>query len=103
MIDEAVIQEAARRLKAAAPPGSEVILFGSYAHGDAHADSDLDFLVVEPHVGDRARESWRLRQELRGIPASFDIIVTPRDRFERWRQSPNHVYHDAFTRGWPVR
>jgi predicted nucleotidyltransferase len=51
MFSEAVIAEAARRLASAAP-GAQVILFGSYARGDAKRGSDLDFLVVEPKVED---------------------------------------------------
>ncbi len=50
MIDEETIAEAGRRLAAAAPPGAQVILFGSHARGDADRHSDLDFLVIEPEV-----------------------------------------------------
>jgi predicted nucleotidyltransferase len=50
VFDNAVIQEAGRRLLAAAPAGSRVILFGSHARGETHKHSDLDFLVIEPEV-----------------------------------------------------
>jgi predicted nucleotidyltransferase len=40
-----LIEEAARRIRAAAP-GAQVILFGSHARGEAH----VDLLVVEPTV-----------------------------------------------------
>ena len=55
MIDETTIRKAADMLLAAAPPGSKVILFGSYARGEADERSDLDFLVsFEPEA------SWDL-------------------------------------------
>ena len=41
------------------------MLFGSYARGDAREDSDLDLLVIEPRVDDRAKEMVRLRRVLR--------------------------------------
>lgn len=54
MIDEAVIEEAGRRLLQAVPAGARVILFGSRARGEAGERSDLDFLVIEPVVQDAA-------------------------------------------------
>ena len=64
MFDDAVIQEAGRRLLEAAPPQSRVILFGSAARGEAGKHSDLDLLVIEPEVENAARESVRLRRTL---------------------------------------
>ncbi len=51
VIDEATIDEAARRIADASPAGTRVILFGSHARGEAGKHSDLDFLVIEPEVG----------------------------------------------------
>lgn len=42
MIDQKTIDKAVRLLLDAVPSKSEVILFGSYARGDAHDDSDLE-------------------------------------------------------------
>jgi predicted nucleotidyltransferase len=49
MISSEQIQQAVERLVAAANP-SKVILFGSYARGDATEDSDLDLMVIEQEV-----------------------------------------------------
>lgn len=43
------------RLVAAANP-SKVILFGSYARGDATEDSDLDLMVIEREASNKLRE-----------------------------------------------
>ena len=54
MISEKTIQEAVERLVAAANP-NKIILFGSYARGDATEDSDLDLMVIAhevPNAGD---------------------------------------------------
>jgi predicted nucleotidyltransferase len=101
MIDQAIISEAARLLLRAAPAGSEVILFGSHARGDASPDSDLDFLVVEPEVKSKHSEMVRLRDALRPLRVPADVLVTSRTIFEEWRDTPNNVFFEAWTEGQP--
>jgi predicted nucleotidyltransferase len=98
MFDETLIAEAARRLSAAAP-NARVILFGSYARGDAGPDSDLDFLVVEPSVDDAAEESVRLRRTLRGLGLFADVIVVSEREAEQWRGVRGSLIHSAFSEG----
>jgi len=83
----------------AAAPGSRVILFGSHAIGEADAESDLDFLVVEPEVKDRHGEMVRLRQLLRPLRIPVDVLVVSAETFEEWRDTPNTVMYEASRRG----
>lgn len=71
MIEEALIEEAGRRLSAAAPD-AELILFGSRARGEPRPDSDLDLLIIEPDFDRRGEEYGRLRRELRGLDVAID-------------------------------
>lgn len=103
MLSEHKIQEAADALLAAAPAGSRVVLFGSFARGTQRPDSDLDFLVIEPAVQDRFAETHRLR---RAVEAAFgdtvqpvDIIVTDEARFLRSKDTPNTLAYEAATSG----
>jgi uncharacterized protein len=75
MVDEATIAEAGRRIGAAAPEGSRVILFGSHARGEAGPQSDLDILVIEPEVENRIDESARFYRTLRDLRVPFDVLV----------------------------
>jgi uncharacterized protein len=93
------IDRVAARLLAAAPQGSEVILFGSYARGQADPRSDVDFMVVEPRVADARLESVRLRQAVRGMGVAMDIVVVSRDRFDRWKGFPSTVIAEAAREG----
>ena len=74
MISEQTINHAAMLLGEAAKP-ARVILFGSYARGDAGENSDLDFLVVEPTLQDKFGEMVRLRQILRPLRVPVDVLV----------------------------
>ena len=99
MIDQATIADAVRLLLDAAPAGSEVILFGSYARGDAGADSDLDFLVIEPQLASKHEEMVRLRDVLRPLRVPADVLVTSREVFEDWRDTPNNALYEAWKEG----
>jgi predicted nucleotidyltransferase len=66
-----------------AAPGAKVVLFGSYARGEAGPDSDLDLLIIEPgEVTERRAESARLRRELRGLEVGLDVIVVSAQHVE---------------------
>jgi predicted nucleotidyltransferase len=98
MFDDAVIQEAGRRLLEAVPPGSRVILFGSHARGKAGEHSDLDFLVIEPSVEDWGKESVRLYRTLqRGVYA--DVIVASEESVREWRDVYGTVINSALREG----
>ena len=99
MFDEAVIEEAGRRLLAAAPAQTRVILFGSHARGDAGKHSDLDFLVIEPEVENPTSESVRLRRALRGLDLFADVIVASTDETEAWRDVYGSLIHAALAEG----
>ena len=69
--------EAARRLRAAYGDRlQEVVLFGSWARGQAHEESDVDLLVVLDDLADRARERDRI------VDALFDLEADSRRAIE---------------------
>ena len=97
MLSNDAIQKAAQRLAAAAQAPLKVILFGSYARGDADEGSDLDLLVVEKEVSDHTGEYLRLRDALGSLGVGVDLLLYPELEFEKhreWRSTP--VY-------WAVR
>jgi len=105
MLAQQAILDAARRLAAAASSPAQVIVFGSYARGDADEDSDLDLLVIEREVRDKADEYMRLHRAVGSIGVGVDVVVLSRDDFERrsqvpgtlpyWAQKEGRVLHDA--------
>lgn len=95
MIDQATIQKAVDLLLRAAPAGSRVILFGSYARGEADPGSDVDFLVVEPEVEDPMAEEVRLINALRPMRLAVDVAVMSLKEFEYWKDTPNTLAYEA--------
>src|SRR5881227_3688744 len=98
MISEETVQRAVELLKSAAEP-SRIILFGSYARGDARENSDLDFLVIQPIVTARRREMVRLSDVLRPLRVPADVLVASDRVFEEWRNVPGTVLYEANKEG----
>jgi len=98
MISEEIINKAVSRIAAAAP-ASKVILFGSCARGEAHHDSDLDFLVVEPQVENRGMEMVRLRNAIGSVGVGVDILVFSSNQAEERSRFPGDVVYWAYKEG----
>jgi len=98
MISEKTIQQAAQLLGEAAKP-AKVILFGSYARGDAQENSDLDFLVIEPELQDKFREMVRLRQVLRPLRVPVDVLVYSQADINQQQNSCSSAIYWALREG----
>lgn len=83
---DAKLKDIVGRLVEAYDP-ERIYLFGSHPHGDAGPDSDYDLLVIVRDDAPAERRRSRLAYEvLRGTGVAVDVIVRPRDYFERRRQ-----------------
>ncbi len=85
MISEHTIQQAVDRLVNAANP-SKVILFGSYARGDANENSELDLMVIERELPNKFEEMIRLKQALRSLHIPVDVLVCSEEYVQEWGQ-----------------
>src|SRR5438552_16334313 len=76
-----LIRRFARQVAARFQP-DQIILFGSYAYGTPHADSDVDILVIMP-ARNELDQAFKIRCE---VPAQFPmdlLVLKPRNL--RWR------------------
>ena len=81
----------------------KIVLFGSYARGNARPDSDLDFLVIEDgpfniHRSRRA-EMARLWMLFPDVRISIDFLVYSSEEVAQWKTSKSHVIHHALNDG----
>jgi predicted nucleotidyltransferase len=105
MLTMETLQSAARRLAATAARPARVILFGSYARGDADAASDVDLMVVESAFDDKAGEYLRLKEAIGRLGVGVDLLLCTEPEFERrsqvpgtvpyWAKKEGKVLHDA--------
>ncbi len=99
MLTPAHIEEAAQRLVAHAHRPVKVILFGSYARGEADEGSDLDLMVVERDLPDKAAEYLRLKQALGRVGVGVDLLLFSEHEFERRSQVPGTIPYWASKEG----
>ncbi|MBK8762662.1 MAG: nucleotidyltransferase domain-containing protein [Sulfuritalea sp.] len=99
MLDAEAIQSAVQRMVAAASGPSRVILFGSYGRGIADEDSDLDLMVIERELQDKAAEYQRLRKAIGILGVGVDLLIYPMAEFERRSQVPGTVLFEARIEG----
>ena len=101
MVDMEAIRDAAARLAAAASSPSRIILFGSYGRGTANEYSDIDLMVVELDVPDKATEYLRLRDALGRVAPGIgvDLLIYPLAEFERRSQVPGTIQFEARLEG----
>jgi predicted nucleotidyltransferase len=88
------LDEIVERIKERFHP-EKIILFGSYARGEATEDSDIDLLIVaETDLLPRERFP-AVRRLLSDIPASFDVILKTPEEYRRRRSVVNHIVYFA--------
>lgn len=94
MINPDTIQEVISRLVKTYNP-LEIYLFGSYAYGTPHDNSDLDLLVVI----ESSEEKWHQRvviglEALWGMKISKDLLIYTKEEFNnRLNDDSTLAYH----------
>jgi predicted nucleotidyltransferase len=94
---EEKIQEMVRRIVEGFDP-ERIILFGSWARGDAGPDSDVDLLVVmETESKHEAAVQILVTLDVMGIPK--DVIVVTPEEFERRKEIVGSIAYPAHHEG----
>lgn len=97
MVTDEQIRDLVARIAAEFHP-QRIILFGSRARGEAHAESDVDLLVVMPFEGRRYRTAARIRAHLpREIP--IDLVLRSPAEVESENALGDILLQDALQSG----
>ncbi|MFK7937345.1 MAG: nucleotidyltransferase domain-containing protein [Saprospiraceae bacterium] len=90
------VQEVMRRLYG--DKLQEVILFGSYARGEEHEDSDMDFLIV---LNEEKIESWRelnyVMDDIFALEFKHNTVISPHIVSKNKFQNKNNLFIEQVT------
>ena len=83
-------------------PAEKIYLFGSYAYGIPHKNSDYDFFIVVPDGGMRPIEVMQeahraLSRERRAVPV--DILASTKSNFIDMSGMINSIEKEVFQKG----
>jgi predicted nucleotidyltransferase len=76
----------------------KIILFGSYAYGQPHEESDVDLLVIMPAY-DAVNQSIRICTAFDVWPFSLDLIVRTPKQIERGLKQDNWFLREIIEKG----
>lgn len=93
-----ITNEAVARILSVVHP-ERVLLFGSWARGEAGPDSDLDFLIVTSFDGSRNAIALALLKALADLPMPKDVFVLRPEEWERKKHIPGTIAYPAFQEG----
>ena len=98
--DPSVLPRIAERLKRDFD-AEAVIVYGSVARGEAHADSDIDLLVIAPPDGDRERWLERVRRAIddSGCHVLISPLVLTPDQVRRRLEADDRFIRQIIERG----
>lgn len=77
----------------------KIILFGSWARGEAREDSDLDLLVILPKVEHKRKAAIEVLRALNGLPISKDVIVTTPHEIKEYGKKIGYILRPALEEG----
>ncbi|MGH8576921.1 MAG: nucleotidyltransferase domain-containing protein [Gammaproteobacteria bacterium] len=97
-VTEELLQEVVRRIVSVSSP-NKIVLFGSWARGQARPDSDLDLLIIEASALPRHRRARRHRMALLGLFPAKDIVVWTPDEVAQWQHVPNAFITTILAKG----
>lgn len=95
---ENIIEEMTSRIVKEFHP-LRILLFGSRARGEGESMSDIDLLVVLPHVSNKRKTTVEIRRRLRDFMVGKDIIVTTPDEITRRGDLIGTVLRSALKEG----
>lgn len=99
MLTAQELDRAVQRIARTATQPAKVILFGSYARSEADEGSDLDLMVVERELPNKAGEYLKLKSAIGRVGVGVDLLLYSEQEFLRRSQVPGTLPYWALKEG----
>jgi predicted nucleotidyltransferase len=76
------LPEITRRIRQVSDP-DKIILFGSYARGEAGQHSDMDLMVIKDSMASVLAETKKIYRALANLAVPIDIVVVSQEYLEQ--------------------
>ncbi|RLC71573.1 MAG: nucleotidyltransferase domain-containing protein [Chloroflexi bacterium] len=97
-ISEETLQSIVQRIVKEFKP-QKIILFGSYARGEAKSSSDLDLVIIKDSNLPRTQRYAQVRRLFWGMGIPMDILVYTPQEFERYQSVPGSFTYTVTREG----
>ena len=77
----------------------ELGLFGSYSRNEATDESDIDLLIIENEINSKIEEKRKIRQCLKSLSYSKDILVISQEEYDFYKNDFGSVVYEACRQG----
>jgi len=92
------LPEITRRIRQVSDP-DKIILFGSYARGEAGQQSDLDLMVIKDGLVSVPAETKKIYRALANFTVPIDVVVVSTANFEEYGKLVGTVLYPALKEG----
>jgi uncharacterized protein len=93
-----LLDDLVQRIREVSAP-ERIILFGSYARGNARPGSDIDLLVIKDKVDSPRAETGRIYRALGHLSAPVDVVVADTAYVQRYGALVGTVIRPALREG----
>ena len=98
MITQNIIDEIIKKIFLKFNP-KMVYIFGSFAYGNPHEDSDLDLLIIKDEIQNKIKEQIEIEKELLSKDYSVDILLYSENEYNQKLKEGWKIFEDINTKG----
>ena len=77
----------------------KIIVFGSYANGNVHKDSDLDLLLILETTLPKYKRASLIKLELVPYSIPLDLLIYTPEEYNKWKNTTNHIIKEIDKNG----
>ena len=81
---------------------SQIYLFGSYATGNPHKNSDIDVAVIKKNLPNKREELVRIKRAIASSDYSVDLLLFSEDEFNHKKEQGWKIMEEITLKGTSI-